>query len=433
MTGKRELLLKCKRHMRKYFSARRSAGTAAGIALLVAAALAAILLCTGCGNNFRPVVNPELPAGGDPCSTASFVHVIAQGPSGTPGTASQIDVCGDFDAADMTVGLAPVHGALVNGIVFVANSADDDLSFYTSGSIDPGATSSVSFPSGSKPIFVGSTETGSTASVYAALSGAANPGGVAVVSTSSFASTTVSLPGETSVALAELADQSKVYVADSSGDVSVIQTSDHSLSTIHAVAGKPEWITANPDNSAVYVLDQVNPLQKVEIIDPSNNTAPNSVTAGKTTCGPTQTFCGFMYFDAILHRLYVINKDDNAISVFEAGHDASGPTLTRIGTPNTGTSPVSLTAVHTSSCDGCVYVANSGSKTVTVLDPSLNVIKAIAVGTTPVSIAASSDGTRVYVANNGSSNTSVIGTASNTVIQIIAAPSGNAPVWVVGF
>ena len=460
MTRNRELLLKCKRPMRKHFSARRSTGAAAGIALIAAAALAAILLCIGCGNNFRPVVNPILQAGGDPCGTPGFVHVIAQNPSGAAGSASQIDIC-DFDASDMSIGRAPLRGALVNGKVFIANSTDNSLSNYTPGA-PPGTADAASLTGGTDPVFVGGTETGSSAFAYAALAGSS---AVAVVDTNTnppSLKTTVPL-GHTPVALAELfpPNASKVYVADSDGKVSVIQTAalNQTPATI-SVGGNPVWITANPNNSAVYVLDPTN--TRVDIIDPGapTSTVPNSVSVGTN---PT-----FMYFDSHLQRLYVTNTGDNpgTISAFDA---SGGTTLIPLGcspTPsctskiplNTSTTsaikPVSLTTVHTSSCDGCVYIANSGSNNVTVLDRFLNVIKTIAVGTTPVStpvsIAASSDGTRVYTANNGSSNISIIGTASNTVITTIAAPfqdptcnnpgntcpsnaPRNAPVWVVGY
>jgi YVTN family beta-propeller protein len=54
------------------------------------------------------------------------------------------------------------------------------------------------------------------------------------------------------------------------------------------------------------------------------------------------------------------------------------------------------------------------------------VVKTIPVGTTPVGVGVTPDGTQVYVANNGSNNVSVIVRPGNTVVANI--PVGTAPV-----
>jgi YVTN family beta-propeller protein len=61
------------------------------------------------------------------------------------------------------------------------------------------------------------------------------------------------------------------------------------------------------------------------------------------------------------------------------------------------------------------YVANKGSDTVTVIDSAANppaVVTTVPVGTIPVGVAVTPDGTHVYVANLGSNTVSVIDTAS---------------------
>jgi RHS repeat-associated protein len=82
-----------------------------------------------------------------------------------------------------------------------------------------------------------------------------------------------------------------------------------------------------------------------------------------------------------------------------------------------GTTPVSCTY----SLDGSkLYVLNSGSGTVSVINTSSNTVSStITVGTSPSSMTLSPDGSLLYVANNGSGNVSVISTASNTVIHTI--------------
>jgi YVTN family beta-propeller protein len=72
------------------------------------------------------------------------------------------------------------------------------------------------------------------------------------------------------------------------------------------------------------------------------------------------------------------------------------------------------------------YVANAGANTVSVIDTTTNTVvgSAIAVGTLPVGVAVTPDGSQVYVTNVLDDTVSVIATASNTVTTI---PVGLAP------
>jgi len=75
---------------------------------------------------------------------------------------------------------------------------------------------------------------------------------------------------------------------------------------------------------------------------------------------------------------------------------------------------------------GRVYVANSFSDTVAVMDPATNtVIATVPVGDNPVALAMTPDGTRVYVANEMGNTVSVIDTATNAVVATV--PVGNGP------
>ena len=64
------------------------------------------------------------------------------------------------------------------------------------------------------------------------------------------------------------------------------------------------------------------------------------------------------------------------------------------------------------------YVANSASNNVSVIDTATNMVVGppIPVGTDPIGVAITPDGTRAYVTNNGSNNVSVIDTRSNMVV-----------------
>jgi YVTN family beta-propeller protein len=67
-----------------------------------------------------------------------------------------------------------------------------------------------------------------------------------------------------------------------------------------------------------------------------------------------------------------------------------------------------------------VYVANSGSNNISVIDTTSNtVINTVDVGEKPGHLAGNPAGTRIYVANSGSNNISVIDTTSNTVINTV--------------
>jgi YVTN family beta-propeller protein len=81
---------------------------------------------------------------------------------------------------------------------------------------------------------------------------------------------------------------------------------------------------------------------------------------------------------------------------------------------------------------GNVYIANSNSGSVSVIDPAINAVTAtLTVGTQPYGLAVTPDGGRVYVANacyGFCGSVSVITTATNTVIATI--PVGlSPPVW----
>lgn len=74
-----------------------------------------------------------------------------------------------------------------------------------------------------------------------------------------------------------------------------------------------------------------------------------------------------------------------------------------------------------------VYVTNSGSNTVSVIDASSNtVLSNIAVGTQPTGIALDTSAGRAYIVNTGDGSVSVIDTSTNTVIGF-PVKVGNSP------
>lgn len=71
-----------------------------------------------------------------------------------------------------------------------------------------------------------------------------------------------------------------------------------------------------------------------------------------------------------------------------------------------------------------VYVANSDSNEVTVIDTATRATTTIPVGDNPVGIAVHPDGTQIYVANTDENTVSVIDRATNTVIDKILCGTG---------
>ena len=78
---------------------------------------------------------------------------------------------------------------------------------------------------------------------------------------------------------------------------------------------------------------------------------------------------------------------------------------------------------------GEVYVANSGSNTVSVLDPAAGSVRGtISVGAAPTGVVFTPDGTRAYISNAESDNVSVVDTATGSTLATVAVGDGPAGV-----
>ena len=87
-------------------------------------------------------------------------------------------------------------------------------------------------------------------------------------------------------------------------------------------------------------------------------------------------------------------------------------------TTNATNAPVTATVTVTPSASGFAYIPNFSSNNVSVINTATNSVvgSPIAVGSFPLGISVSPDGTRAYVSNVGSNDVSVINTATNTVV-----------------
>jgi YVTN family beta-propeller protein len=112
-------------------------------------------------------------------------------------------------------------------------------------------------------------------------------------------------------------------------------------------------------------------------------------------------------YDSGTSQVFVANSGSNTVSVI------SDSTNTIAHTVTVGTTP---DAVAYDSGTSEVFVANSGSNNVSVISDSLYTVAAwVGVGTTPDAVAYDSGASEVFVANSGSNNVSVISDSLNAI------------------
>src|ERR1700689_987170 len=81
------------------------------------------VICSGCGDTFRPIIIPNPPVFPNPAAAHTVVSINDNGTI-VPGTAMVIDVSGDTDQSVANVGLAPVYAVQQTAnTVLVANQS----------------------------------------------------------------------------------------------------------------------------------------------------------------------------------------------------------------------------------------------------------------------------------------------------------------------
>jgi YVTN family beta-propeller protein len=381
-----------------------------------------MLICVGCGETYRPVATPIAPNPPNPGFSHVALVISGNGPS-HPGASTSIDVSGDTAVSRSTVGLMPVHGALVqNGTrMYVANSGDDTVALFSPTSAAPVTT--ISLPAGSTPIFVATTEFGT---VYVANSGNNT------VSAISTASNVVEPPlsgipvGVHPVALAETPNQQYLYVANrgnggSGGSVTSINPVDRSVNppVANATWVSPVSVAARSDSNRVYVLDQGTGL--VLVIDTATATVVNSVSVG--------VGADFMFYDPTRNRLYVSNPSTNKVTSLDASSDALAtvviPVLNPIAVtalPDGSRAYVSSAAVSGGNVTSSVTVINAADGSTRTTIPLTTVAAVCASNPSQLPLAASADSSRLYVGNCDAGNVAIIQTLNDTLMLQMPAP-----------
>ena len=271
----------------------------------LALALLASLIGIGCGDVYRPVAQPIIGPPPNPAAVHFIASVATNGPL-DPGSASRMNVSGDTTQGVFPTGVLPSHAALIaNGTrLLVANAGEDTVSANAVSS--PTVVTTISLPSGSKPVFVTSTE---TANAYVANSGNNT---VSVINATSNVLTTTVPVGTNPSAMAELPNGQKLYVLNKgSGDVTVINTVDDSVATTIGVGSSPTWIVARSDNARIYALDASGTIYDIDTL---SDTVRGTVSSGGSGAN-------FILYDNTSNSLLVTNSGSASVSILDASTD----------------------------------------------------------------------------------------------------------------
>src|SRR5208283_1330153 len=286
------------------------------------------VICTGCGDTFRPIIIPNPPIFPSPKAAHTVVAINDNG-SIVQGSAMVIDVSGDtvVSIADcstpLCVGVSPVHAVqqTSNQVLVVSHSADspaaDSISKLNFSGLSINSTTTIGLPAGSAPSFVAVAPTDTTA--YVTLPDYVpdpinNPGvvvpSVGVVNTQSNNLVATIPAGVNPVALAVTPDKSKLYVANQGdGTISAFNTADRSTRTITgSLTNPPIWLVARTDSQRVYVLEQT--TGTLASIDTTSTAGPDTLTEINTINVPGATT---MTYDPNLNRLYIPGEQQMAI------------------------------------------------------------------------------------------------------------------------
>jgi hypothetical protein len=443
------------------------------------------LICSGCGDTFRPIIIPNPPTFPNPKAAHTVVAINDNGIF-VPGSAMVVDVSGDTDVSVVNVGLAPVHavqqtanevlvvnravtgltppptGCLVtiNNQVFNVCPSITKLNF--SGTVI-GSTTTISLPPSSAANFVATTE---SSQAYVLLPNYVpdpinSPNvivpSVGVVNTQSNNLGSTKPVGNKPVAMAETPNAQKLYVANhDSNSISGFNIVGLSSRTINGSFNAPLWVTARSDSQRVYVL---NSDGVVSTIDTASTAGPDDVIDASVSAPSA----AYMLYDGNKNRLYIPGGTQLTILDVSqptpqilAGGPIAIPTVapsSRLASdPCSATSKQTLTVAAVAALpDGSrAYVGAYYEDTVnninyicpqvTVIDVASNTIKSkFAVPGFPaydafcsttrfrVTMAAGGDSSRAYLASCDGGMVNIIDTTSDTYILNLPAPIGVRP------
>ncbi|HLX86079.1 MAG TPA: hypothetical protein VKR59_19420 [Terriglobales bacterium] len=365
------------------------------------------VICSGCGDTFRPIIIPNPPTFPSPRAAHSVVSINDNG-TFVAGSAMVIDVSGGSDVSIHDADVHPVHAVqLTASSVLVVNQAATNLDqpalplplltttcnvtypptppppnppppnqqvYNVCPSITKlnfnstviSSSNTISLPPYSGSNFVAGAPTDNFAYVTMPTyppdptqPTIISPS-VGVISTLSNNLTTIIPVGKNPIALAVTPDKSKLYVANN-GDstISGFNTADRSARVISPANTSlpPIWLVPRNDNQRVFVLEANagGTSSGLASLDTTSTAGPDLLTEYPTISVPGATI---MIYDSNLNRLYIPGGQEVAIvdvsqssPQYLAGGPITIPTVspdTRFSTDpcfSTSTQPVTVGAV----------------------------------------------------------------------------------------
>ena len=428
------------------------------------------VVCSGCGDTFRPIIIPNPPQFPNPAASHTVVSINDNGTL-VSGTAMVIDVSGDSEASVANVGLAPVHAVQQTGSqVLVANhsvtgAAADSLTKLNFSGTVIFSTNTISLPANSAPNFVATTETNQA---YVLMPNYLDPTTNAVVPSIQVVNTSANNLGATIPvgnnpdAMAETPNAQKLYVANQADNtISGFNTNpvEHSLSprTVNGSFNGPLWLVARSDSQRLYVL---NGNGIVSTVDTTSTLGPdNMIDASVNVPG-----AAYMLYDGNLNRLYIpwfnqstmlgqltILDVSQSVPAVLAGGPITIPTVAPssrgASDPCSTTSPQPLTVAAVAALpDGSrayvgayyedasdnfcpqVTVVNAQSYAIksSIAIPGFAAYNAFCASTRfRIMMAAGGDSSRAYLSSCDGGNVSFIDTSTDTYILNMPAPIGS--------
>jgi DNA-binding beta-propeller fold protein YncE len=413
--------------------------------------LSLYLICSGCGQTYRPIIIPNAPIFPNPKAAHTAVSINDNG-TFVPGTAMVVDVSGDTNISVEDVGVAPVHAVqqAANQVLVVnqsvTGSQGDSITKLTFNSILINGKSTISLPLNSAPNFVATTEANQA---YVTLPGLTPPS-VGIVNTNSNSLTNTIPVGVNPVALAETPNTQKFYVANQGDNtVSGFNTVDRSPRGVTSI-NAPVWLIVRSDSQRLYVLGN----GVVSTLDITATAGPDSlIDASITAPGAT-----YMFYDSNLNRLYIPGGAQlTMLDVSQSTPHLIGATPIVVPTiqpssrtpadPCAATTSTTLNAVAVTALpDGSrAYVGSYYEDAnhnicpqVTVIDAVRNSIKSnIAIpgfaafdtfcsaSRFRLMMAASGDSTRAYLSSCDGGNVNIIDTSTDAYVVGLPAPVGS--------
>ncbi len=414
------------------------------------------LICTGCGDTFRPIITPNPPTFPNPEAAHTAVAINDNGTT-VGGSALVIDVSGDSAAsvADCTtplcLGVNPVHAVQQSASQLLVVNHSDSITKVNFSGITIANTSTIGLPANSAPNFVAVAPNQTTA--YVTLTNYVpdpinlpNDNGVGVVSTISNGLVATITVGSNPYALAVTPDNSKLYVANlGDATISAFNTVDRSSRSIAGSLGSPPiWLVVRTDGQRVYALEQTSGT--LASIDTTSTAGPDTLTETAISVPGAVK----MVYDGNKNRLYI--PGGNKVTIVDVSQAAPTTIATLAITPTTpsGCSPIGAATLSTVDVAalpdgtrayvGSYYEDASGNfcPQVTVIDAVSNTVRNfLAIPGFPafdafcattrfrIMMAAGGDSLRAYLSSCDGGNVHIIDTSNDTYIGSLTAPASS--------